>query len=347
MLTIDRVQVRPLAARDSLEALTGLLHVAYAPLAAAGMNFAAASQSAEMTQRRAAEGQCFVAERGGQIVGTVTVCGPYAEGEAPWAALVPWFRDRDTAHFHQFAVHPSLQRQGIGRRLVAACERWALQRGYRRMAVDTAEPAGPLRALYGRLGYTDVGHVQWDGRTYRSVVMLKVLDSSPLRELLQTLARYNLWATRRLCAQVDALPEADYRRDVGLFFRSVHGTLNHLLVAEHQLWRARFTEGVTPLVRLDAEVEPDRARVHARLVDGALAWLPMLEVWPEARLQGTIDYTRLTGQPVCLPFAATLSHVFNHATHHRGQVSAAITAMGHPGPELDMVMMLQHESPPL
>ena len=47
------------------------------------------------------------------------------------------------------------------------------------------------------------------------------------------LARYGLWATRRLFEHVDALSDEEYRRDAGLFFKSVHGTLNHLLAAEH------------------------------------------------------------------------------------------------------------------
>ena len=67
-----------------------------------------------------------------------------------------------------------------------------------------------------------------------------------LRAQLQTQARYNVWATRRLYEHVDALPEADYRRDVGLFFKSVHGTLNHLLVAEHGVWWPRFAQGLSP-----------------------------------------------------------------------------------------------------
>ncbi len=343
---MHRIEVRPFAARDSFAALTQLLHQAYAPLAAAGMNFTAATQDAETTARRAAEGQCFVAVQQGQVVGTVTVCGPYAEGAAPWAASVPWFRDRDTAHFHQFAVHPGLQGQGLGRRLIAACERWALQRGYRRMALDTAEPAADLRALYTRLGYADVGTVQWEGKTYRSVVMLKALDRSPVREQLQTLARYDQWATRRLLEQVDALPEADYRRDAGLYFKSVHGTLNHLLLTGQELWFRRFAEGASPALALDAEIEPDRARLRERLLQGSLAWLPMLEVWPESRLQGRIEYRRMNGEEVSLPFSATLLHVFNHATHHRGQVSAALTAMGRPAPVMDLVYMLQQESNP-
>jgi len=343
-MNLHHIDIRPLAARDSFDALTRLLHQAYAPLAAAGMNFTAAAQTAEVTSRRAAEGQCFIAEHDGAIVGTVTVCGPYADGVAPWAESVPWFRDRDTAHFHQFAVHPGLQGQGLGRRLVAACERWALQRGYRRMALDTAEPAAALRALYGRLGYADVGHVQWDGKAYRSVIMQKSLDRSPLREQLQTLARYNLWATRKLFEHVDALTDSDYRRDAGLFFKSVHGTLNHLLVGEHQLWFRRFAEGASPVAALDAEAEGDRARLRERLIEGALAWLPLLEVWPESRLLGRLDYQRMNGEAVSLPFAPTLAHVFNHGTHHRGQITAAITMLGHRCPELDLVFMLQQEN---
>lgn len=338
-----RTEIRPLAARDSLDALTALLHEAYAPLAAAGMNFTAATQTVETTARRAAEGQCFVAVQGGRLVGTVTVSGPYSEGAAPWAAGVPWFRERDTAHFHQFAVHPALQGQGLGRRLVAACERWALERGYRRMALDTAEPAESLRALYARLGYADVGHVQWEGKAYRSVIMLKALDRSPLREHLQTMARYNLWATRRLFEAVDTLPDAEYRRDAGLFFKSVHGTLNHLLVA-NRIWFSRFAENVSPLIALNTELETDRTRLREAHIEGALAWLPMLDVWPDARLTGRLEYQRLNGDAMSLPFHAVLAHVFNHGTHHRGQVTAALTAFGRPAPELDLPYMLAEES---
>jgi uncharacterized damage-inducible protein DinB/GNAT superfamily N-acetyltransferase len=338
------ITIRPLAARDSFAALTDLLHRAYAPLAARGMNFTAATQTAATTRTRAAQGQCFVAAAGRELVGSITVCGPYDVETVPWTAEVPWFRERDTAHFHQIAVDPAYQGQGLGRRLVQVCEDWARKGGFRRMALDTAEPATQLRAMYRRLGYADVGQVQWTGKHYRSVIMQRNLDRSPLREHLQTLARYNLWATRRLQAHVDALPDADYRRDLGLFFRSIHGTLNHLLVGEHLLWFARFAQGGSDVTALDAEAEPDRARLAERLREGALAWMPLIEVWPEERMLGTLAYTRTTGQAAVLPFAATLAHVFNHSTHHRGQISAALTALGGPCPELDLVFMLQQES---
>jgi len=159
-----------------------------------------------------------------------------------------------------------------------------------------------------------------------------------------TLARYNGWATARLFEHVDRLPDDDYRRDVGLFFKSVHRTLNHLLVAEHALWYPRFEAGISNPIALDTELETDRATVRDRLLAAAARWEPLIASWPPERFAGRLDYTTTRGVAQSLPFAPTLGHVFNHATHHRGQISAAITALGHPCPELDWVWMLQAES---
>lgn len=159
-----------------------------------------------------------------------------------------------------------------------------------------------------------------------------------------TLARYNLWVTRRLLDAVAVVPEEDYRRSVGLFFKSIHGTLNHLLVAEHGLWFRRFAEGLSPKLALDEEIEPNRARLAERLLDGAARWQALIASWPAERFDATLDYTTMRGQPASLPFAATLAHVFNHGSHHRGQISAALTALDYPCPELDLVYMLQQEA---
>lgn len=160
------------------------------------------------------------------------------------------------------------------------------------------------------------------------------------------LARYNVWATARLLGAVRALPGDGYRRDVGLFFHSIHGTLNHLLVGEHLLWFVRFAEGRSPTVALDAEVEPDRVQLDARLREGAARWAPLIASFKPDRWNSTLDYTTMRGTAASLPFAATLAHVFNHGTHHRGQITAALTALGHPSPELDLVYFLQNPSQP-
>lgn len=159
-----------------------------------------------------------------------------------------------------------------------------------------------------------------------------------------TLAHYHAWATARLLDAVRAVDEDEYRREQGLFFHSIHGTLNHLLVGEQLLWFVRFAEGGSPRMALDAEAEPDRARLDARLREGAARWAPLIASWPDARWEGPLTYTTTRGVAVSLPFAATLAHVFNHATHHRGQITAVLTALGQPSPELDLVYFLQAEA---
>ncbi len=339
----ELVTVRALATRDSLVLLTELLNRTYAALHQRGLNFTAATQDVDTTRRRCADGQCFVAEVGGAVVGTVTAGGPYGEDQLVDSVPGPWYRDPDGAHFQQFGVDPAHQRLGIGRKLVAACEQWARERGFASIALDTAEPATELTAMYQRLGYTPVGFMQWPGKTYRSVVLRKWLQHSALRSQLQTLARYNAWATRRLCAALQPVPDEAYRRPVGLFFNSLHGTLNHLLLADQALWFPRFTGGTPTATALDTEVEPDRTQLAQRLQEGAARWQPWLEAVSERQLQGDLHYRSTAGRALTLPFAATLTHVFNHATHHRGQVTAALTQLGQPCPVLDLVAMLVEE----
>jgi len=166
-----------------------------------------------------------------------------------------------------------------------------------------------------------------------------------LRRYLASLARYHAWATAKLYGHVDGLGDADYRKDAGLFFKSVHGTLNHLLVAEHALWFPRFADGISSKVALDAELESDRAALRDRLLAAVPRWQALIASFDDARFAeaSTLDYTTTAGIAQSLPFAPTLGHVFNHATHHRGQITAAITAMGYPCPEIDWVWMLQAE----
>ncbi|HSC64707.1 MAG TPA: DinB family protein [Caldimonas sp.] len=164
-----------------------------------------------------------------------------------------------------------------------------------------------------------------------------------LRAYFASLARYHVWATTRLYEHVERLDDADYRKDVGLFFKSVHGTMNHLLVAEHEVWFPRFAAGVSNRVALDVELESDRTALRDRLLAAVPRWQALIAALDDGRFAGTLDYTTTKGVAQSLPFAPTLGHVFNHATHHRGQVTAAITAMGYPCPVLDWVAMLQAE----
>lgn len=166
-------------------------------------------------------------------------------------------------------------------------------------------------------------------------------ELTPWQAHFTQLARYNVWATERLLQAIEPVSELDYRRDLRLFFKSIHGTLNHLLVGEHLLWQRRFARGESPTVALDSEVEPDRERLAQALKGGAKVWERLIAEWPVERFDGKLNYTNMRGQAMSLPFAATLAHVFNHGTHHRGQITAALTFLGQPGPELDLVYFLQ------
>jgi GNAT superfamily N-acetyltransferase len=166
------ISIRVLDRSDSLERLTELLHRAYAPLGARSLNYTAVDQSVADTAQRISRGVCAVATVADAIMGTVTVCGgPFAQSRCAW------YREPHVAFAQQFAVEPSYQRRGIGSALMTWAEAWARERGYRELAVDTAEPALDLVAYYERRGHRRVDDVQWPGKRYRSVVLSKSLST--------------------------------------------------------------------------------------------------------------------------------------------------------------------------
>jgi uncharacterized damage-inducible protein DinB len=152
-----------------------------------------------------------------------------------------------------------------------------------------------------------------------------------------TFARYNAWANRRLYDATADLSDEDYRADRGAFFKSMRGTLNHLLVTD-RIWMQRITgEGDSP-DRLDAilfdELAPLRGAREAedrRIV----AHVTRLD---EAQLAGVIRYRRVsTPEMFEQPLAPALAHLFNHQTHHRGHAHMILTSLGRKAPELDLL----------
>jgi len=162
--------IRAIHARDDLEALTRLIHAAYAPQAARGLRYWGTHQTVEDTRKRFGMGFGFVAEMDGHFVGTITVRPP--QPESP----VPAYRDPHTWTIAQYAVHPDMKGTGLGRRLHDHAVGHARASGARTMALDTAAPAEGLIAMYRRWGYEVAGEADWRPHTnYVSVVMLQVL----------------------------------------------------------------------------------------------------------------------------------------------------------------------------
>jgi ribosomal protein S18 acetylase RimI-like enzyme len=155
-----------------LDDVTALLHRAYAPLGAAGMNYSAVDQNAVETRRRLEQGTTLLGSIDGSIVATGTVyLNPIRDG------ISLTYRSSDTAHFGQFAVEPRHQRSGIGAELLQRLESIATAAGLIYTACDTAVPATHLIAYYARYGYEIVERVQWPGKQYQSEILRKLLTA--------------------------------------------------------------------------------------------------------------------------------------------------------------------------
>lgn len=157
-------------------------------------------------------------------------------------------------------------------------------------------------------------------------------------ETFALLADYNAWANDRLYEAVAALSEADYRADHGAFFRSVEGTLNHLVVTD-RVWLARLQGEREPNDALDAIVCPNfdtlrtaRATEDARLV----AYVAGLDADAVA---ATIRY-RTISVPMIIEQQRghAITNLFNHQTHHRGQAHALLTRITGEAPPLDLLI---------
>ena len=159
-----------------------------------------------------------------------------------------------------------------------------------------------------------------------------------MKQQFEMLAAYNAWVNERLFAAAAQVPDESYRADLGAFFGSLHGTLNHLLLGD-RIWLHRFTgEGDEPS-ELDAILCDTLAELHAarraedRRITRYIAGLA------EADLAAPLTY-RTTRNPTELeqPLAALLLHFFNHQTHHRGQAHCLLTMLTGRAPSFDLLM---------
>jgi uncharacterized damage-inducible protein DinB len=148
---------------------------------------------------------------------------------------------------------------------------------------------------------------------------------------------YNAWANGRLYEAAVALSTEQYRVDRGAFFKSVHSTLNHLLVTD-RVWMQRFTGGDVP-DRLDAILFESFAELRAAREAEDRRIIDFVDRLDDGRIAGTIRYRRVsTPEQFEQPMAPALAHWFNHQTHHRGQVHAILTGLVGKAPELDLLI---------
>lgn len=160
---------------------------------------------------------------------------------------------------------------------------------------------------------------------------------------VQTMTRYNSEMNRRVFAAAGRLPDAERRTDRGAFWRSIHGTLNHLLWAD-RIWMSRFAPGW--------EKPPVPIRQSGELIDAfddlareRAATDAALEAWAEGvtaeELAGDLHWhSGALGRDVASRRDILVMHFFNHQTHHRGQVHALLTRAGETTGDTDLWIVM-------
>ena len=147
---------------------------------------------------------------------------------------------------------------------------------------------------------------------------------------VRAMARYNRWQNQNLYGCADRLSDADRKKDRQAFFGSIHKTLNHLLWGD-RIWMHRFTGSPRPpggVLESVAQHDDwqDLKRERTAFDATIIAWADGLNPrWLEGDLtwhSGSIN------RDITKPKALLVAHMFNHQTHHRGQVHCMLTQCG-------------------
>ena len=158
---------------------------------------------------------------------------------------------------------------------------------------------------------------------------------------VQRMARYNRWQNENLYGAADALSDAERQRTRGAFFGSIHATLNHLLWGD-RIWMSRLAGtprpegGIPQSVSLYADwndLKRERAAFDTVIVD----WADQLE---DASLAGELTwFSGAIKAEVRKPKWLLVTHMFNHQTHHRGQVHCMLTQAGSKPGDTDLPLL--------
>ncbi len=158
----------------------------------------------------------------------------------------------------------------------------------------------------------------------------------------QVMARYNEWQNRSCYREAGRLSDADRKADRGAFFKSIEGTLAHILWGD-QIWMSRFAGAPPPRAKSIAESSlayerfEDLAAERVRFDAVIAAWAD--EVDPDWFDGDLTWFSGATGRELTRPRALLVMQMFNHQTHHRGQAHAMLTALGMKPDDTDIPFM--------
>jgi uncharacterized damage-inducible protein DinB len=165
-----------------------------------------------------------------------------------------------------------------------------------------------------------------------------VRTMASLVEYFLTMSRNNLWSNHRLHQACACLSPADYFRDRGAFFRSIHGTLNHILVVDRSSLAA--LRGETPAATtLDEQPWADLRSLMAAQSASDRVLLGFCDSLTDESLALAVGWTNTNGRTCEDPIHVVLAHLFLHQIHHRAQVHGLLSVAGFRPPQLDEFLL--------
>jgi uncharacterized damage-inducible protein DinB len=172
-----------------------------------------------------------------------------------------------------------------------------------------------------------------------------------LKDHVRLMAEYNRWMNQKLFDSCEQLTAEQLAENKGAFFGSIIGTLNHIAVGD-TIWLQRFSSGLNAYPQLDpvaALPQPmaldsilfsqlNELKMRRQLLDQTL--LAFADAVKDDDLQKTVTYKNFKGVSLTKPLFGLLMHVFNHQTHHRGQITTLLSQCGIDVGQTDLVVML-------
>lgn len=174
------------------------------------------------------------------------------------------------------------------------------------------------------------------------------------------MSRYHLWANDRLVTSIkSAVKHCNgkkiYRNNDGSYFGSIKNTLAHIAGVD-DLWYLRVTKGGDSAASYNyyysdgtppsewGTLYNDFNDACDALLKNSQRWVDYVDTLDDADVFGNISFEDTKNVPTERQRGACLLHVFNHGTHHRGQIHTALTSVEQGSvrqfaPALDMPMM--------
>ena len=159
----------------------------------------------------------------------------------------------------------------------------------------------------------------------------------------QRMARYNRWQNENLYGGAGRLPDLERTRQTGAFFGSIQATLSHLMWAD-QGWMQRFEPSLPPPRAKSGKESPLAYADWTELQRERLALDSVITAWADQLtpnwLEGDLTYfSGIAKRDFTLPKWLLVTHMFNHQTHHRGQVHCMLTQAGVKPSDTDLPFM--------